>query len=45
MSVSLYVRPHGKTRLPEDGASCNLSIFGTQVEKIQVLLKFEKNNG
>jgi hypothetical protein len=44
MSVSLSVRPHGKTGLPENGASGNLSIFGTQVEKIQVSLKFEKNN-
>jgi len=25
MSVSLSLRPHGKTRLSEDGASCNLT--------------------
>ena len=44
-SARLSVRPHGKIRLPLDGFSCNLSSFGKSVEKIQVSLKYEKNDG
>ena len=42
------VRPHGKTRLPLDGFSLNLAceyFFFKSVEKIQISLKSEKNNG
>ena len=40
-------RPHGTTRLPLDGFSWNFifEYFSKIVEKIQVLLKCDKNNG
>jgi len=37
--------PHGKTRLPLEGFSCNLSIFRKSIEKIQVSVRPGKNNG
>jgi len=45
-STSLSVRPHGSSRLPLDGFSLNLvfEYFRTSFEKIQVSLKFDKNN-
>ena len=47
MSVRLYVRPHGTTRLPLDGFSWKfiLGNSGISVDKIQVSLKSYKNNG
>ena len=36
---------HGTTRLPPDGFSWNLMVFRKSVEKIQLSLKSEKNNG
>ena len=47
MPVHPFVHPHGTTRLPLDGFSWNL-IFESVlkiVEKIQVSLKSDKNNG
>jgi len=45
--VCLSVCPHGPSRLPLDEFSCNVlfeDIFFKSVEKIQVLLKSDKNN-
>ena len=46
-SVCLSVRPHGTTRLPLDGFWWNLifEFCRKYIEKIQVSLKFDKNNG
>jgi len=46
-SSCLSVRPHGITRLPQDGFSLNLIFvvfFRKSVEKIQVSLKSDNNN-
>ena len=45
ISFVMSVCPHGTTRLPLDGFSLHLSIFRKSVEKIQVSLKYDKNNG
>ena len=47
MSVRPSVCPHRVIRLPLDGFSLNLifEFFRKCVEAIQVLLKFDKNNG
>ena len=48
LSVCPSVRPHGTTRLPLGGFSWNLifeDFFLKSVEKIQVPLKSDKNNG
>jgi hypothetical protein len=47
LSVRTSVRPHGTIRPPLDGFSRNLglSIFRKSVEKVQVSLESEKNNG
>jgi hypothetical protein len=47
MSIRPSVCPHGSTRLPLDGFAWDLILefFRKSVEKIQVLLKSDKNNG
>jgi len=47
LSFCLSVLPHGTTQLPLDGLSWNwyFSNFRESVEKIQVSLKSDKNNG
>jgi hypothetical protein len=47
MSVCFSACPPGTNRLPLDEFSRNLilSIFRKYVEKIQILLRFEKDNG
>jgi len=44
-SVRPFIRPHGTTRLSLDGFSWHLCIFRKLVEKTQVSLKSDKNNG
>jgi hypothetical protein len=47
LSVHLSIRPHETTPLPLDGFALNLifEYFRKSVEKIQVTLKSDKNNG
>ena len=47
ISVCPSVRPHGTTRLPRKGFSWNIIFhyFWQSVKKIQVSLKYDKNNG
>ena len=47
MPLCPSVRPHGTTRLPLDGFSCNLifDVFRKSLEKISGPLKSDKNNG
>jgi hypothetical protein len=48
LSVRPSVRPHGTSRLPPNGFSWNLifrEYFEKSVEKIQVSLRSDKNNG
>jgi hypothetical protein len=46
--IHLYVHPHGTTQLPNNGFSLNLAFDDFEkksVEKIQMALKSDKNNG
>ena len=45
MSVGPSVRPHGTTALPLEIFSCYLFFFRKSVEKIEVSLRYDKNNG
>jgi hypothetical protein len=45
MSVCLSIRPYGATRLPLGGFLRNLSTYRKSIEKSEVWLKSDKNNG